>query len=202
MIVVALSLFGYGALLAVDIFQGRRKVWILHGAAVISLGLSLWLAVLQGVPMNWPDWTRGLGWLLTASGALLLIYSVYIEIPLAQRRSAAIHPPAAESTPSDRVVCTGTYALCRHPGWWWMVLFLSGLILAANHSGAVLLAATWAVLDLAVIVIQDRHVFPRRFADYQRYKVATPFLLPTQTSIRAMLHSIWSANDQLSSNHE
>ena len=202
MIVATLSLIGYSALLVVDIFPGRRSAWILHGAAVISLGLALWLAVVQGAPLGWPAWLTGPGWLLTAGGATLLVYSVYIEIPLAQRRRAASNSPATASGPSDGVICTGTYALCRHPGWWWMVMFLSGLILVANHSGVVILALVWATLDLAIIAIQDRYVFPRRFADYPSYKLATPFLFPTWTSIQSMLHSSRSTYDRLSTDHE
>ena len=40
-------------------------------------------------------------------------------------------------------------------------------------------------LNVALVVFEDRRVFPARLAGYDDYRRTTPFLLPTAGSIRA-----------------
>ncbi|MGH2542568.1 MAG: hypothetical protein ACRDIB_07220, partial [Ardenticatenaceae bacterium] len=94
------------------------------------------------------------GWLLAFLGGLLAVYSVFLEIPLtlARRRPSSAHAPPLSQ---PKLVQTGTYALCRHPGFWWLLLFLGGGVLLANRVGMVQLALLWMALQLAVVAIQD-----------------------------------------------
>ncbi|MEG0755259.1 MAG: hypothetical protein RR450_02585 [Oscillospiraceae bacterium] len=50
----------------------------------------------------------------------------------------------------------------------------------------------WAFLlftaaDVLYVVIQDRYIFPKTLSGYADYQKTTPFLIPTPTSLRAML---------------
>lgn len=170
-----LSLAGFLAF-DFDIFKpfapGRQMI-VLVGVTLLSMAFII--ASGQGQLLGLPDWFKYPGWVLTILGGGLLIYSVFIEIPLTQRRRQT-HSPASSAT--SALVQTGTYALCRHPGFWWLILLLTGQIMVRQNAGMVQLAFIWIVLDLTLIVIQDRHIFPRRFPDYSDYQASTPFLIP------------------------
>jgi len=179
----ALSLAGFSAFLALDLDAVRNRA-VLHAAATVAGPVLLLSAAAaswsQGAPLPAPAWTRPAGAVLVAAGAALLAYSLFIELARAPKPAGAQAPP---------LVRTGTYALCRHPGYWWLLLFLAGLVLVAGRSGALQLAIGWAGLNLALVYAQDRVLFPRRFPDYPQYRRATPFLVPNAASIRSAIHS-------------
>lgn len=103
--------------------------------------------------------------------AALLIYSVFLEIPLADVEAGTLYRK-------------GTYRLSRHPGFLWYtginiliaIYFLDGSI--------ILLCGALTVCNLALIIIEDRFLFPRMFAGYEDYRKQTPFLF----SINLVLH--------------
>jgi protein-S-isoprenylcysteine O-methyltransferase Ste14 len=179
----ALSLAGFGAFLAQDLDIVRGKAGLRAAAAVAGPASLLSAAAIswpQGASLSLPAWGRPAGAALAAAGAILLAYSLYIELARAPKPAGARQPP---------LVRTGTYALCRHPGYWWLLLFLAGLVLAAGRSGMLQLAVGWAGLNLALVTAQDRVLFPRRFPEYPQYRRVTPFLVPNAASIRSAIHS-------------
>lgn len=107
---------------------------------------------------------------------LLLIYTLFFAIPF---KGTYIKPDLEPET-----CTTGFYALCRHPGVLCFMGFYFSLWLA--FSGALLLLATilFSLLNLCYIILQDRWVFMRTFADYGDYKKLTPFLIPNYQSIK------------------
>jgi protein-S-isoprenylcysteine O-methyltransferase Ste14 len=191
MAAAALSLLGFGAFLALDLGALRGKPGA-HTATTVVGAASL----LSAAALSWPMGeslrvslpARLSGVALAAAGAALLAYSLFIELAAAQRREDT-RPRARAGAGVARLVRTGTYALCRHPGYWWLLIFLAGLVLAADRSGMLLLAAGWAGLNLILVIAQDWVVFPRRFPDYPSYRRATPFLIPSACSIRAAIHT-------------
>jgi protein-S-isoprenylcysteine O-methyltransferase Ste14 len=185
MAAAALSLLGFGAFLALDLDALRGKAGVQTATTAVAVASLLSAAAWSwpmGTPLRVPLWARLSGVMLAAAGAALLAYSLFIELAAARRREGA----RAEV---ERLVRTGTYALCRHPGYWWLLIFLAGLVLAADRSGMVLLAAGWAGLNLILVIAQDWVVFPRRFPEYPSYRRATPFLIPSASSIRAAIHT-------------
>lgn len=183
-----LSLIGFCAFGVIDSaafvrFAKGRSIISLLGAA--SLILAFTLASNEGQPLGIPDWLEFPGWVLSLLGGCLLIYSVFIEIPLTIRRRQSNLSGDSRLT----LVQTGTYALCRHPGFWWLLLFLCGQVLVIRRSEMLRLAVMWMALDFLLVFVQDRILFPARFSGYKNYRYLTPFLIPSRQSIRTVFQS-------------
>jgi protein-S-isoprenylcysteine O-methyltransferase Ste14 len=99
----------------------------------------------------------------------LLVWSVFLEIPVARKRLGL---------PPDAAFSGGTYTLCRHPGFWWLAFFLLPLGLARNYSGHFYTISLIILLNLLLTFLQDHYIFPKVFRGYDEYKVKVPFLLP------------------------
>lgn len=197
-LIAVLSVLLFGIFLALDLpLMGkhpllRYTMLILAVAALIAVYL---LATSWGDSVNLPDWCRILGWIFTITGGPLMSYSILVEIPLhLARRSAARLNAPSESTNMD-LVQTGTYALCRHPGFLWMLLFLAGQVLLAQRTGMLELVFWWASLDFLVVAIQDYYIFPRRFKNYRDYSLTTPFLIPNSFGLKTAIRT-FSGNVQ------
>lgn len=135
-----------------------------HGAA--ACGPALFPASLQvTVP----------GTILTGASLYLLYRSLYAELPAGTYR--------AEGHGPREVVRTGTYALCRHPGFLWYCGALAGLFLLSRSQWLLCAAPFWITADLGLAAAEDRLVFPRLLAGYDRYRLDTPFLLPNRRSL-------------------
>jgi protein-S-isoprenylcysteine O-methyltransferase Ste14 len=153
--------------------------WSKRVAALGTLPLfggALWLIFRQPPDLPLPPFSVPLGIALAILGALLVVYSLLIDLPF-QRTYVA---PGA----STELVTTGTYALCRHPGVLWTGLLFAGLVLASRTSLMLYAAIIWYALDLLHVYVQDRYLFPGQFPDYRRYQRATPVLWPTRASVR------------------
>ena len=185
MTVIAILIFsalGFSGFLALDIPALRRHRWGLSGLillATLSLITAFVIATREGTPLGIPSVGRWIGIPMMILGISLMIYSTLIEIPLALIRSP--------STYIRDVYKNGTYALCRHPGFLWMLIYLIGVVLVYNLMSAVELAVYWMALELMVVTIQDRVIFPRQFPSYRTYQLTTPFVIPTLSSLKASL---------------
>lgn len=94
---------------------------------------------------------------------VLLIYSVLIEIPRNSKDTSEVY---------DR----GTYSFSRHPGFlWYTVLNMLMAVLFWNW-GILLLCILFTVFNFALILIEDRILFPIMFSTYTEYRRNTPFL--------------------------
>ena len=177
---VLLSLAGFGGFLAVDAGSVHRhpraRYLILSTASLLQIAaLSIVIARHYSVFLSSP-WKRS-GFALGVLGAVWTVYTVFIEIPMLQRVTHAT------------LVQTGTYAICRHPAFWGILLFVVGMSLLVPTPSMWGLALLWVVLELALITVQDVCVFPARFPEYRQYREKTPFLIPTQKSLREGWHS-------------
>ena len=181
LLVLALSVVGFGAFLLLDNPQLAKWPVLRHATSMIgslALAVAMWSAAGSGDVLDWPRWTTGLGWMLAVIGLCLLVYSVFIEIPLTLRRHTG---------PGPTLVQSGTYTLCRHPGVLWLVLLLVGVLLIVKRTGFVPLMILWIILDIVVVAVQDRIVFPRQFPGYDQYQRRTPFLVPTPASLATFI---------------
>jgi protein-S-isoprenylcysteine O-methyltransferase Ste14 len=184
------SLLGFSLWAALDlslmrqIRQGPLAVSLLASAA---LAVAYILSVPLGTPLGLPAWMTYLGWGLAVLGLLLIIFSIFIEIPW-RARSGPILERVGSSPTEGVLVTSGTYALCRHPGALWMILFLIGAVLAVGRSGMLFTAFLWIGLDVLLVAVQDRFIFPVHFPAYRQYQQTTPFLIPTPSAVRCALH--------------
>jgi len=110
------------------------------------------------------------GIVLALVAGIMLIWSVFLELPH-ERRKFGLKP--------EQAVTSGTYSLCRHPGWWWLALFIAGIYLIKRETALLTPSIILNVANLALIALQDHFFFPQLFEGYDDYKKSTPFLLPS-----------------------
>ncbi len=212
---ILLSLLGFVLWLVVDLRPLARSP---SGRAAATFVGSVVLAAAYlrveplGASLDLPFGLRILGWLSYLLGIALLVFSLFVEIPLrvraqarAQRirarrgadplaghgaslaRAKAAATPAPVEPKEPVLVTSGTYALCRHPGVLWLVFVLVGGVLHADRAGLIWLGLLWLGLDVLYVAVQDRIIFPARFSGYRAYQRTTPFLIPTRDSLRRFL---------------
>lgn len=111
---------------------------------------------------------------IAAIAAGFLVWTVFFE-PSAERRK--------RKAPAGTVISTGSYGLCRHPGFWWFSIAVV-ILGARNLAKSTMLIPTLITIfimiaaDLLLILIQDCYTFPRILTGYDEYRKAVPFLLP------------------------
>jgi protein-S-isoprenylcysteine O-methyltransferase Ste14 len=177
MIVVITGCFGFLMILLCDFLQisaENRTVRSLSSIGYSAVIASIVFLVLGEPPSAIPAVRATVTWVLMICFASGLVYSVLLEIPIALKRTR-------RDPHRRRIVASGTYGLVRHPGFVWFVLLIA-TILFRNPSGSII--AQGAILvasDLLLVVVEDRMIFPRVFADYEEYRRRVPFIIPRVT---------------------
>lgn len=156
--------------------MGRQALGICFplGAALLAAGTLLRCGTKSVICGGW----LRMALLLGALGFLaLLTYTLFFAIP----------PEASYARPGEkRKVCTtGVYALCRHPGILWFAGAYGCLSLAAGLP--VVDSGVYCILNVLLVLFEDRCVFPKLLEGYRDYQASTPFLIPSGKSIRAAL---------------
>ncbi len=123
-----------------------------------------------------PPWTRIAGAALFLPSFLLWASSLFSEIPPKGSRGPERLP---------RLVSTGNYALCRHPGVLWLLSLHIGLLFATASRGLLEALPFWTGANLVLVGLEDLFLFPRLFGEaYSEYRLTVPFLLPSRASLR------------------
>lgn len=150
--------------------------------AVFVLGCSMLALTSVGLLLTGGSLCAGcpFGWCIVALLLGLLVYTVFV----------AVHSSESSCEGQQPLVCTGVYALCRHPG----VLWLAGLYFFVwVATGCSVWAAAWILFsaaDIVYVLWQDRYLFPRTIQRYGEYQKQTPFLIPNVRSIRKCLQTL------------
>ncbi len=185
MIYIAIGSLGFLVINLLNIVSLKRiprvkpGLWILGGGL---LAYSLIMICLQSDKLPLPIWTTWLGWALLSISLLLLIHSLFINLPF---RKTYITTGVG-----DKLITTGLYALVRHPWIHSFALILLSLILVSKSSLLLIAAPILISLNILLVVIQDKFFFDRMFAGYDRYRKETPMLLPNRKSISACIRTI------------
>jgi len=153
--------------------------WIL-GSSLLVYALAI--ACLQSDKLPLPTWPIWLGWGLLSISFLMLIYSLFINLPF--RKTYVV------TGVGDRLITTGLYALVRHPGVHWFTLLLLSLILVSRSSLLLMAAPIFIMLDIVLVIVQDKFFFVRMFDGYDSYQQETPMLVPNRQSINAFINSL------------
>jgi protein-S-isoprenylcysteine O-methyltransferase Ste14 len=96
--------------------------------------------------------------------AALLVYSVMVEIPLFAPGEGKLYQK-------------GTYSFSRHPGFiWYSIVNILVSIYYWNYRITMLMMGL-TLCNLVLVVVEDRILFPRMFAEYGEYRRRTPFIL-------------------------
>jgi protein-S-isoprenylcysteine O-methyltransferase Ste14 len=164
------------------------------GKQIIGLAsLGLWGLAIRGVcadPRRFAvsTWLSVLAWITLVLSAMLLFYSLFIEIPFKQ----TYHSPGS----GQQLVTTGTYALTRHPGVLWFAVLMPSLAVVSGSRLALLATPVWVAADVLYAWVQDRYLFPAMFPGYEEYRQVVPMLTPTRASLRRCLRTIRLASDE------
>jgi len=146
------------------------------GLVFVSLfSFALLMVCLKAERFPLPPWLSWASWPLLILSTCLLVYSIFLEIPLKQTY--------AMNGVGDQLVKTGTYALVRHPGVLWFGLLLLALVAISRSKLLLIAAPLWFLLDVLWVWIQERFYFNQMFPGYEQYKRETPMLIPTRESI-------------------
>ena len=185
MIYIAIGCLGFLVIHLFDIVSLKRTpgakpfTWILGSGLVVY---ALAMACLQSDKLPLSIWSTWLGWALLTISLLLLIYSLFINLPFRKTYIA--------TGVGDKLITTGLYALVRHPGVHWFILVLLSLILVSKSSLLLMAAPIFILLDIVLVTVQDKFFFTRMFGGYDSYRQETPMLVPNRRSINAFINSL------------
>ncbi len=188
MIYMATGCLGFLLIHLFDIVSLKRLpgakpfIWTLGSGLLVY---ALVMACLQSHKLLLPIWSTWLGWALLTISLLLLIYSLFIDLPFRKTYIA--------TGVGDKLIRTGLYALVRHPGVHWFILLMFSLILVSKSSLLLIAAPTFILLDIVLVIVQDKFFFGRMFADYDSYRQETPMLVPNRQSVNAFINSLKQA---------
>ena len=185
MIYVAVGCLGFLIIHLFDIVSLKRIpgakpfIWILGSGLLVY---SLVMVCLGPDRLLLPIWSTWLGWVLMTISLLLLLCSLFVNLPFRKTYIA--------TGVGDRLVRTGLYALVRHPGVLWFIPFMLSLILIFRSSQLLAAAPVFILLDIALVIAQDKFFLGRMFDGYDGYRRETPMLVPNRRSINAFVNSL------------
>jgi protein-S-isoprenylcysteine O-methyltransferase Ste14 len=177
------ALTGFLLLLSADFLAafGKKQVAGLSKAAgycLVTLSFVLLTLAPPPQPASSPPIDAILilpGIVVAALSAYFLLRTVFLEFPKERKKS---------SLPSGALVQSGSYGLCRHPGFWWfslLALDLAALRGFGSFLGSAILLIT---LNFILILVQDVYLFPKIFDGYDDYRKSVPFLFPRKRTTR------------------
>ncbi len=156
--------------------------WILGSGLLVYALVMAWL---QSDKLSLPLWPTWLGWIVLTLSLFPLIYSLFINLPFRKTYVA--------SGVGDKLITTGLYALVRHPGVHWLSIILLSLILVSRSSLLLIAAPIFIFMDIVLVIVQDKFILDKMFADYDDYRQVTPMLVPTRHSINTFVNSLKQA---------
>ena len=175
---VVMGAIGFAIIHFCDIVALRNVPWakpliwltgsgmVVYATAAISLSQD---------KLALPGWLVVIGWPLLMISLYLLIHSLFIKLPFRKTYLA--------TGVGDRLVTSGLYALVRHPWLHSFSLLMMSLLLIFQSNLLLIAIPLWIVLNILLVIIQDRFFFGRMFPGYRDYRRQTPMLIPTRKSI-------------------
>ncbi len=185
MIYIAIGCLGFLLIHLLDIASLKRVPGAKPFTWVLGTGLlvyALVMACLRSDKLPLPIWPIWLGWALLTISLFLLIYSLFINLPF---RKTYI-----TNGVGDKLITTGLYALVRHPWLHSFILVMLSLVLVSRSSLLLIAALIWILLNILLVIIQDKFFFGRMFDGYDSYRQKTPMLVPNRQSINAFIYSL------------
>jgi protein-S-isoprenylcysteine O-methyltransferase Ste14 len=188
MLYTVLGILGFVIIHLSDPVAIRRLPMVKPIVWTIGIGLLAYATVMVGLSPNkfdLPAWTTWLGWILFAGSLTMMSFSLFINLPFRKTYLAR--------GVGDRLVTTGMYAMVRHPGVPCAVLFIVAFVMVSRSWTALMTAPLFIVLDILLVIIQDRFYFVRMFPGYEEYRRQTPMLIPNARSLGAFIDSLRQA---------
>lgn len=183
MLYILLGGIGFGIIHLFDFVSLKKLPVVKPFCWVIGCGIlvySTFMIDAEGTSLAIPAWLSVLGWAFFAISLALLIYSLFINLPFGKTY--------LEKGVGNKLITSGFYALVRHPGVMWFALLMLSLIPITKSSLMIPAAIIWTILDIILVVIQDKFIFGKMFSGYKEYQKKTPMLIPNIKSIRIFLN--------------
>jgi len=119
---------------------------------------------------------------LTLLFLALMVYSIVIEVRICKERNT--------------LITTGTYALTRHPGvLWFLLYYILGALFFENYD--ILIAGViFTVVNVVYVILQEKYIFIKQFRGYEYYQQQTPMLIPNIKSIRRCIQTITGGQNE------
>lgn len=182
MMFILLGVLGFVLLLVSDISGLKNKRTLQYLLAFLGTSIIFTSSVL--ILMNGSDYILALPYrIMFGSFSLLffflLIYSVVFEVRT-----------------SKGIVTYGTYALVRHPGVIWLLLFYTFGSFVFLNTDILIAGIVWSSVNVLYVHIQERFIFLKIFEGYCDYKLKTPMLFPTYKSFKECLKTLHGGKDE------
>lgn len=179
MILIGLGVLGFVLLFVADYCGLRDKCVYKNLSAFSGTFLIIILSVViltQGYNYELPLSIRMISFAFTLLFLLMMIYSIVIEV--------------SKNNSEKKLITTGTYALSRHPGvLWFLLYYVFGSFVFADYM--ILIAGiVWTIVNIVYVVFQERFIFKALFDNYEEYKQSTPMIIPTRSSVQKCLKTI------------
>lgn len=179
---IAIGALSFVLFTVFDLNKLKRIHPLLNG--LFGLGVLLLLISAWGLLENAWDFGRmepiPVFVVVSTIGALEMIYALFFALSFKE---------TYVETGSGRLVDTGLYALCRHPGVWGFALLAFGIGFSLGSPLVLIAALVWTLLDILHVVMQDRYFFPATIQGYDAYQKRTPFLFFGLRELRACIDS-------------
>ena len=189
---ILVGLAGFSLIHLAD-FAALKKIpatkpiaWICGIAALIYSIVNI---VASASPLSFTPWLTGPGWVLLIGSLVILVYALFVNLPFKNTY--------VDTGVGVDLVVTGLYGIVRHPGLYPFIGAMAGLFLVFPSYVMLAAATVWSCADLALIVLQDRVIFPRMFVGYLDYQKETPMIIPRfddLKNIAGTCRKIWKAS--------
>jgi protein-S-isoprenylcysteine O-methyltransferase Ste14 len=167
----------------------KQAIFVVGNALIC---LSLFMSCFRSEYFKVPFFAHIAGWILAPVFFVLLMYSLFFEIPFRKTYM--------EAGTGDVLVTTGTYALVRHPGVLWLFLFLVGVLLITGSRMLFYTIPVLVTMDIVYVVIQEKYYFIKIFGeDYKAYQKNVPMLFPSVHSMKRCVSTFFGGKRPISS---
>lgn len=174
--------FSYILFYIYDINEIKKFHKILKGTFI--LGLIIQIGATIGIIFDNLEYFKISIWGIAIAifGITFLIYALFFALPFKETY--------IKIGEKRTVYSKGLYAMSRHPGVIFYIIFYFGLVILQPNILTISTYIIWSLLNIGYIIFQDLWTFPRAFDDYHKYRQNTPFLIPTIKSIKSSIKTI------------
>lgn len=174
--------FGYLLFLIYDVNEIKKIHKVLKTTFVLGivLQISATIGIFYSNLSNLKLSSYGIA--ISLFGFYLLIYSLFFALPFEMTY--------IKFGERRKVYNRGVYAMSRHPGVLFYIIFFIGLSILEPTIITISTYFIWILLNLIYIIFQELWTFPKIFGDYNIYRQSTPFLIPTIKSIKSCIKNI------------
>lgn len=177
------------AFLVMSIFDLNQIYWCDHRLNhAFSIGMGILVVATLGVLVGdyggylVPGLWQVIFGIMALISLFLLLGTLFFWLPF--------NDTYLDTARDKKVINTGMYALCRHPGVIWFFTLYIFLWLATGKTMVLWAAIIWTATDVLYVFVQDSWFFPKTLAGYKKYQAEVPFLVPSRDSLYKCVHSL------------